>query len=136
MNLKEVREYRGMTQTTLSQITGIHTTILSQAETGLVPLSLEYCIIVENALKFEIDWGDKFSREEKEEIFEAMEALSEKYPLLQVLESAKEILSKKSTGQQKVLRFYQQQACRASLENLLLPPEVQRELNKKKRGEK
>ncbi len=135
MRLKEARESKGITQTTLSQITGINSAVLSQAETGQQPLSLENSIIVENALGCEVDWGDKFTHEEKEEIFEAMEALAEKYPLLQVLDSAKAILSKKATGgeQANVLRFYQEQACKESLENLLLPPDIQQKLNRETR---
>lgn len=125
MRLKETRESKGMTQTTLSQITGINSAVLSQAETGQQPLSLENCIIVENALNTEIDWPDKFTLEQKDEIFEALELLVERYPLLAVLESAKEILARKETGGQvNTLKFYQEQAER-TLQDLLLPPGVQ-----------
>lgn len=92
MNLREAREFRGLTQMQLSQRTGIQQTIISYQENGLKDLDIDGMIRCENELGGRIEWADPITAVAKDKALQALAALASRYPLISVLELAKKLL--------------------------------------------
>lgn len=125
MNLKSLRELRGMSQALLSQRTGIPQAYISHAETGAGELDLDSVILIENELDARVNWVDSFSPAEKVQVLQALADLASRFPLVTVLKFGVEALSdKREKVPVKKLAIYAQIATRGIGEGLL-PPGVE-----------
>ena len=124
MRLKEARESKGLTQTELAQRTGIPQTYLSHQEAGFKDLDLDEMAACERELGTMIEWPSRFTEEQKSHALQAMVSLAERFPLVTVLEFARNTLTdRKDKVPIKTLRFY---AAGAGEKGTLPPPEVER----------
>lgn len=93
MNLKAARELQNLSQMELARKTGIPQTALSLQESGTKDLELEDMAALEAKLQADLEWPDPLPMESKVAVFQAMQTLAEKFPLLTVLEFAKRTLT-------------------------------------------
>lgn len=125
MDLKSLRELRGVSQALLSQRTGIPQAYISHAETGARELGLDSVILIENELNGRVNWADGLSPVEKFQALQAVADLASRFPLITVLKFAVEALEdKRDKVPVKKLAIYAQIATRGS-EGSLLPPGVE-----------
>jgi len=83
--LKELRTNKGMTQSQVAAIISTDYSKVSVYESGQAVPQLEDCIILERHFNSAIQWPDDIQQNDRQEIVESIQTLSERYPLQTVL---------------------------------------------------